>query len=102
MKDNKGKRTFKDTIDRFEPLTKAEQKDLLFILLDSMDFYADAAEGAKTEEDAEKFAEHCSFYQFVVNFLVKDRDWMSNKDLILKGAHKDRLAWEKKKKKGEL
>lgn len=87
-----------DMLDRFEPLSKEEQKDLLFIILESMGFYWEAMEGAKTEEDEREFFAHYSLYQFMVKFLVKDRDWMSDKDLMLKGAHLDRLKWEKERK----
>lgn len=48
--DEKRKHTYKDDLVRFKPLTKREQKDMLFILLDGMDLYEDGMEKAKTEE----------------------------------------------------
>ena len=92
------KTTCKDEIDRFEPLTEEQQKDLLFLMLDNMDLYEDAMEKAKDEETEKGLYVHYSLYQFVANFLMNSLGWISHRDLLLKGAHLDRLAWEKKKK----
>ena len=88
--------TCKDEIDRFEPLTEEEQKDLLFLILDDMDFYEEGMEKAETGEAEKRFYVHYSHYSFFAHFLMKKhRDGIA---ILLKSAHLDRLAWEKKKK----
>jgi len=87
--DEKGKFIHKDLLDRFEPLTEEEQKDLLFILLDCLDFYAEKMDGAKNEADKQRFYEQYSTYLFFISFLMKDPDWMKGI-----GAHKKALPAE--------
>lgn len=104
--DEKVKFIHKDLLDRFEPLTEEEQKDLLFILLDCLDFYAEKMDGAKNEADKQRFYEHYSTYQFFISFLMKDPDWMKGigahkKRFLLNCAHGDRLEWEESKKENK-
>lgn len=100
---NKPKRhIYKDQLDRFEPLTDEEQKDLLFILLDFMDFFEEKMEKAKTVEEKEKFFDTFSdtqyYYQFFAAFFMKDRSGAREKEILLADAHRSRLEYENVKK----
>ena len=95
--------TKEKALSKFKPLTEEQQKDVLFIVADCMDFYINKMRKAKTIEDSERYRLLYENYCFFCNLLTDDPEWL--KEIGLSGykfaldvAHKDRIAYEAKRK----
>ncbi len=87
----------------FQPLTEEEQKDLLFILADGMDYYTKQIKKVKTKADRMRVWQLYETYAFFCRFFLDDPEWLkevglSGAKFALKMAHKDRIAYEAKRK----
>jgi len=60
----------KDLLRNFVPMTEEEQKDLLFAILDCMDFYEEKMKEAKTDAKKRQIFETYSAYEFVSSFFL--------------------------------
>lgn len=87
----------------FKPLTEEEQKDLLFIIADGIDFYIEQMSKVKNKSDKKRLWELYETYSFFCRFLIDDPEWLkevglSGAKFALRMAHKDRIAYEAKRK----
>ena len=94
---------FKELMARFKALSEDEQKDLLFVILDTMDFYESERKKAKGNRK-ERLWELYSTYEFISSFLLDDPDGfkelgLSTRRFNLRNAHRARLDYEKEKNK---
>ena len=60
----------KELLVNFVPMSEEEQKDLLFAVLDCMDFYNEKMEQAKTDAKKRQIYEIYSAYGFVSSFFL--------------------------------
>ena len=88
---------------KFKPLTEEQQKDLLFIIADCMDFYTDKMKKAKEIEDLKRYWLLYDTYSFFCNLFTDEPQCF--KEISISGymfaldtAHKDRIAYEAKRK----
>lgn len=94
---------FKELMTHFKALSEDEQKDLLFVILDSMDFYEGEWKKAKGSRK-DKLWELYTTYEFVSSFLLDDPPGfkelgLSTRRFNLMNAHRARLDYEKEKNK---
>jgi hypothetical protein len=96
--------TKEKALSKFKPLTEEEQKDVLFIIADCMDFYTNKMMKVKTIEDLERYRLLYETYCFFCNLLTDDPEWfkeigLSGYKFALDVARKDRLEYEAKKRR---
>lgn len=93
---------YKKDLDNFIPMTKEEQKDLLFILLDCMDHYAEKLENAQRQVDKDEFYRFLETYRFLSGFFlkipaIKEVVGQDHYEFCRNMARKARREWEEKK-----
>ena len=93
---------WKELMAMFKPLDEEEQKDLLFIVLDCMDFHSEQGKKAKTEKEREINFHAFSSYEMIAHMMTEDPEWLkkigsSMRKMLLDHAREERTRYEKEK-----
>lgn len=89
---------FRTGLDRFKPLTEEEQMDVLYLILESMNFYSKKMETAKSERERKHCYELFATYQMLSETLtvnpLLEKIGISHRRFLLNQAHNDRTDYE--------
>ena len=94
----------KDLMNRFVPLTEEEQKDLFFLMLDGMDFYAGLAKDCENSGQVDIFYKQYTIYEFFAMHFIKEKEEMQeigidHRKFLIEQAKKARKDFEESKNK---
>lgn len=92
---------YKNAINRFVPMTEEQQKDFMFLLLDTMDEIAEKIDNAEDKKLKETYYRDFKQYEAMASFFIDDPEWMkktpySSIGYLRKYANDCRRKWENK------
>lgn len=97
---------YKEMMPMFKPLGEEEQKDVLFVVLDSLDWlHGKIEEAKKAKKGAKEYLCQMQAYQFIAEVFIEDPEWMKSVGCSARGfflsqarkMRKEREEWKKKR-----